>query len=454
MGLPGADRSATAIVFGAFLLALSVADRALALPKYGQREGSACLVCHVQGTGTGGLTDRGEFYRDNNYSLVGYRPAPAEATRAPTSRAELEQRLEWVERELARLKDALAALPPEQAEEIEALPEPARAPAPGPARAVSIEGYSEFTFEDLGDGDSQFDVLRFVPRISGQLAPDLRFTAEIEFEHLGDVEKGGEIAVEQAVLDYLMRPELNLRAGGLLVPFNQLNILHDGPLRELTSRPLVDRVIVPTTWTEPGVGVHGNLRTRGGTTVNYETYLVNGLGPGISESRGLRSARRRGLDDNNRNKAWVGRVGVVPMSGLEIGVSGYEGKWDDDSRLSLSMVGADWSYRRGAFKFLGEWVQVDVERDAMAIADGVPPELEGYYAEVSYRMGRWTPVIHFSRIDPDTSLVSRYDVDRLVLGLNYRPTDRSMVKVEWQRNREEVDEVSNDGVAASVTHYF
>ena len=249
-------------------------------------------------------------------------------------------------------------------------------------------------------------------------------------------------------------PELNLRAGGVLVPFNQLNVLHDGPLRELTDRPLVDRVIVPTTWTEPGVGLYGAARLGHGVSVNYETYLVNGLGPGLSDEKGLRSARRGGLKDNNRNKAWVGRLGLVPTRRLELGVSAYKGKWDDENRLDLSILGADWTYRRGPFKLLGEWARARVDRDAAAVAGGVPPRLTGYYLEASYRRGRWTPVLHLSRVDPDTSQVSRYDVRRLVLGLNYRPSDRTLLKLEWQRNRERADEISNDGVASSVTHYF
>ncbi len=84
----------------------------------------------------------------------------------------------------------------------------------------------------------------------------------------------------------------------------------------------------------------------------------------------------------------------------------------------------------------------------------VPAELAGYYLEASYRLGRWAPVVHFSRVDPDRSQVSRHDVSRLVLGLNYRPSEQALVKVEWQRNRERVDEIANDAAVASVTHYF
>ena len=423
-----------------------------ALPKYAAREGRACSVCHVNPSGAGLLTAAGEYYQRNDHSLVGYRPPASAEPRAVASRAELEARLEAVERELAALRQALAAVPPEEAAPV--APAPRRAPAPRFAERVSVGGYSEFTFSDRGDGDSNFDMLRLVPKFSARIAPKFFFNSEIEFEHLADVAKGGEVVIEQAYLDFLMRPELNLRAGGVLVPFNQLNVLHDGPLRELTDRPLVDRVIVPTTWTEPGVGLYGTARIGSGVSVNYETYLVNGLGPGLSDEKGLRSARRGGLKDNNRNKAWVGRLGLVPTRRLELGVSAYKGKWDDENRLDLSILGADWTYRRGPFKLLGEWARARVDRDAAAVAGGVPPRLTGYYLEASYRRGRWTPVLHLSRVDPDTSQVSRYDVRRLVLGLNYRPSDRTLLKLEWQRNRERADEISNDGVASAVTHYF
>jgi hypothetical protein len=405
------------------------------------------------------LTDAGEYYRDHNYSLVGHEPAAQAAPQvpaAPADRAELLSRLQALEQELAALKQVLAAAPSAPAPEQAAPPAvgPRRAQVPGFQERVSVGGYSEFTYADREGARGNFDMLRLVPKLSARISPKIFFGSEIEFEHLGDVEKGGEVVIEQAYLDFLVRPELNFRAGGVLAPFNQLNILHDGPLRELTDRPLVDRFIVPTTWTEPGAGIYGGVRLSPNVSVNYETYLVNGIGPGISDGNGLRDARRGGLTDNNQNKAWVGRLGVTPTPGLEVGVSSYQGKWDDANQLDLRMLGFDWSYRRGPLKVVGEWARDRVDRDAAGIAAGVPPELEGHYLEISYRLGRWTPVLHFSKVDPDTSRETRFDLRRVVLGLNYRPSGQTLLKMEWQRDRRGADASSANGLVGSVTSYF
>src|SRR4030095_768336 len=101
------------------------------------------------------------------------------------------------------------------------------------------------------------------------------FNSEIEYEHAttgeGDEEKG-EVSVEFAYLDYLIRPEVNVRAGLVLIPVGFINELHEPPVFLGARRPEVEDRIIPTTWRELGAGVFGDAGP-----ITYRAYVVNGL---------------------------------------------------------------------------------------------------------------------------------------------------------------------------------
>ena len=107
--------------------------------------------------------------------------------------------------------------------------------------------------------------------------------------------------------------------GVVVVPFGRVNVLHDSDVREMTDRSLYARHIVPTTWSDTHIGAHGYFELKD-FEINYEGYVMNGLSSTITANNGLRSARNLQEDDNNVNKAIVGRVGVSPFLGLNWGL--------------------------------------------------------------------------------------------------------------------------------------
>ena len=54
-------------------------------------------------------------------------------------------------------------------------------------------------------------------------------------------------------------PKFNIRTGLLLIPMGFINEIHEGPTFHGNYRPMVEQVIIPTTWREVGVGVWGQL---------------------------------------------------------------------------------------------------------------------------------------------------------------------------------------------------
>ena len=129
------------------------------------------------------------------------------------------------------------------------------------AGRTAVGGYVEadgswFRTDGISEGPS-FEVRRFNIFFYSGVGRRLKFTSELEFE-----EGTEEIALETALLDFVVTPSLVLRAGVLLVPIGGFNVNHDGPRYEFVDRPLVSTEVIPATLSEAGLGVHGRLAPR------------------------------------------------------------------------------------------------------------------------------------------------------------------------------------------------
>jgi hypothetical protein len=197
---------------------------------------------------------------------------------------------------------------------------------------VSIGGYGEILYQNfagkLQDGtfapqNNQIDSLRAVFYVGYHFNDWIVFNSEVEFEHSGfsDAHPEGESIVEFAYLDFLLRKELNVRAGQLLLPMGFINEMHEPPAVLSTARPFVEREggIIPTTWHENGVGLHGELPGN----LNYRLYLVNGLNAANFKAGGISDGRQDGNKANAERFALTGRLDWHPVLGSTLGFSFY-----------------------------------------------------------------------------------------------------------------------------------
>ena len=246
-------------------------------------------------------------------------------------------------------------------------------------RKATIEnGYGGIT--------NNFDQQRFVPFIYADITEHVKFAAETEIEH-GIREEGGpdrevEFGLEFAHVDYLIREPFNLRAGILLVPIGKFNLLHDSPLNDLTDRPLVSRLIIPTTVSETGAGFYGTFYPGRTSKLDYEFYLTTGPcghepdgTPTINQADGTRGARQRkcatddGFDINN-GKTVSGRVAFSPLLGIEVAGSGYYGNAAPNGNYHpLRIWALDWTLQRGPFEIIGEAAWAYAEHNSLAVAN-------------------------------------------------------------------------------------
>ena len=246
--------------------------------------------------------------------------------------------------------------------------------------------------------DGILDFHRFVLLVTHRFSDRVRFVSEIEIEHavVEGLEEGGELELEQAYLDFLLTRGFNLRAGMLLVPLGIINERHEPPVFHGVERPLVDTVIIPTTWFDVGAGVHGEI----GRGWRYRAYVMAPLNAAeFSADEGIREGQQHGSEANAGRIAVTGRVEYVGYRGLTIGAgvwsgrSGFEFRPTFDVPVTVGEIDARYARRR--IELRGQFAQVSISNadqlnDALAIRTGVNPNiartLRGFYGEGSYRI--------------------------------------------------------------------
>lgn len=363
------------------------------------------------------------------------------------------------------------------------------------APKATVGGYSDIQYNALTRSNldnrsrNTFNQVRMIPFIYSDITDRIKFATEIEFERGGtnNNQADGEIKLEFAQIDYLFNEGINFRAGIILVPVGKFNLLHDSPLNDLVDRPMVDRLIIPTTWSEAGAGFYGTLYPGRMSKVDYELYVINGLqntnngvqqGPGqvITALNGMRNARGSAARDPNDAKSIVGRLAYSPMLGIEVTGSAYHGLYNNRSgngvnniNGNVSMYAVDWTLQRGPWELIGEaaWARITDNCGLGAVgAQCGPSGMFGYYIQGNYHFmpeflkrlapnhftdaSTFTAVVRWEQVDTDTTNITKQycpvvssvcsspgnprDLQRLTIGLNFRPIEDTVFKLDYQWN--------------------
>lgn len=198
-----------------------------------------------------------------------------------------------------------------------------------PLGSTTIGGYGQFDVSFLRVGpDAPFSgeatVRRFVVELGHDFAEKgvpISMYAELEWEHaIACATCEGSVEIEQGFLDWELRGEaLGLRTGLILVPMGIINQWHEPPVFHGVDRPAVERIIIPSTWRELGLGLYGQPTP----WLRYEAYLMTAVDPTALGTSGLVGARTVGSKAPANAGALSARVEVEPTLGAVVGASGY-----------------------------------------------------------------------------------------------------------------------------------
>ncbi len=377
--------------------------------------------------------------------------------------ADLERKMEVLVDELSRLRTQVAVPEEPELKSVYGLG-PAASKVYGTERGLSIGGYGEgFYRNKIGDESDtdrdDSDFLRFVMYIGYKFTDSIVFNSEIEFEHASTGETGS-VSVELATLDFFWKPEINFRAGLLLVPMGFVNEIHEPPFFYGVQRPETERRILPSTWRENGVGIFGQI----GETLEYRSYVITGFDATGFSDAGIRGGRQKGSRALAEDLAWVTRFDWTPdlVPGLQLGGSFYFGDSGQDSETAVGDVpdARLWiaeghlQYRNGPFhtRALFAYSQLSDTRDlnialSRARDEPIAEKALGGYAEVAYDI--WPtifgneskalePFLRVEYVDTQYEVPSGFSPNRrnsywvYTPGINFYPHPNVVLKLEYR----------------------
>lgn len=319
-------------------------------------------------------------------------------------------------------------------------------------QGTSIGGYGEFLYNLPAGGNNTFDALRGVLYVGHRFDEHWLVNTEIEFEH-GSTSESGSASLEFGYVEYLPNDAFALRGGLLLVPMGLVNENHEPTAYLPVSRPRVEQVIMPSTWREMGLGAWG----RAGS-LEWHTYVVNGLAGENFDESGLRGGRQKGSKADAEDLAFVQRLDWSLSPGLALGTSFYVGNSAGSNEglggslgTRIFEVHGTWEQGPWSLQALATQAEVDDAQEFnQSFLDGGDPNpslanaMHGAYLQVGYNLLANTsssmalsPYVRYETLDTQADLPSnavanpKRDEEILTFGIALKPTDGVVIKLDY-----------------------
>ena len=322
---------------------------------------------------------------------------------------------------------------------------------------------------DFGKGRTMGSEIEF-EHGGNEVAVEVEAEETGEFEH--EIERGGEVALEQFWIQKSFGKGFNIRMGHIIVPVGQTNFAHE-PNRFFTCyRPEGEFNIMPCTWHETGISLWGRLGDW-----RYEAMVIPALNSNMfNNANWVKNGSASGYEFRVANRlAGVVRIDNYSIKNVHIGVSGYIGNTFNndivtnesdkykDVKGTVTIGTAEFDYRghglvvRGNFDygFLGEAATISAynKNQNHQSFSPYPRSLVGeaaiaYGGEIAYdimhtmRNTGDQKLYLFGRYDyydsyiPYESAISLYEwTERhiMTLGVNYYPIKQVVIKAEYAK---------------------
>jgi Phosphate-selective porin O and P len=226
----------------------------------------------------------------------------------------------------------------------------------------------------------------------------------------------GEFEVEQFYVDHQVNDAMTVRAGLFLMPFGLLNEHHEPTNFYGVQRNFVETLIIPSTWREGGVNVHGDTEAGFGWNVGVTTgfdlskwnfapefpLYTTALELEDSDSAPLQATHQELALANAHSLSQYVALGYYGVPGLTLGAAISTGKAAPvpappnapilgDQRVTLWEAHARWTpakfdlsalYAHGAISNLGA-----ANASNPGSPNPIPSEFYGYFLQAAY--GLW-----------------------------------------------------------------
>jgi len=293
---------------------------------------------------------------------------------------------------------------------------------------VSIGGYGKMDYtNDLDkEGKDKLDIYRFILYIGYQFTDNIKLVSEIEWEHGGKEETGGYGIVEQAYIDFKANDALSAKVGHFIVPMGMVNLYHEPTAFNTVSRPETEKYIIPSTWHENGVMLHGKVEN-----ISYQAGIIAGLNANNRDF--IRGMRQSGQKSKAEDFGFVGRVDYK-ASNFYVGASFYTGEAGqgvEGVNVSTSITELHAGLNMNGFDIHGLYAVNEIEGnnfDDAGTSQNISKSGAGYYVNASYDIDKWTPFVQYEAYTTDDT---KEDIVMTTLGLNYNPIENVVLKADY-----------------------
>jgi len=318
-----------------------------------------------------------------------------------------------------------------------------------------LAGWAEGMFEARNGQVSTFSA-SFNPIFLWELTPKLLFDGRLEIEPSGG---GTNVNLVNAQISYLLNDYIALGAGEFFSPSNVfVERFEPQWINKLPDRPLaVYHGILPNI--SVGAQVRGGFPI-GLTRADYAFYVSNGPVLNTFDARNAGTLDFNSYTDNNDNKAVGGRVGFLPIPGVEVGYGfetskpGFQGTTFSDLQALVQSVDLeitrDSDLLRGRINLFAQYAWSHVDH-AVYDPDGslgfgplaFTSKQDGGYAEIAYRptkvdtdfVRNLEMIFRWDHLSRDPSGLGDPWETRWTLGLNYWLSPSTVLKAayEWDQ---------------------
>lgn len=326
-----------------------------------------------------------------------------------------------------------------------------------------LSGYGEAVYsQNFTQQTATASLRRAVLFVGHRFSDKISLFTELEVENAlvaGDIASSGEAAMEQAFLKFDLSSNTYINAG-LFIP--RIGIINENHLPNTyngNDRPVVETMIIPTTWREIGISINGVVPAFPG--LNYTLGIFNGLNAAkFNLATGIQGGRFEGSMASARNKAVTGsllyytgpyRFQVSSYAGGSVGVDNRTADRLDlktgffGTPVLLNEANAQYHHSGLSLKALGVIVNIpDADKINAAFANNTPSEMLGAYGEIGYDLlsghssekqlivfGRYEYVDMNGAIPTNGVKNPAYTQQHVFAGIDYLPIRNVVIKLDY-----------------------
>ena len=325
----------------------------------------------------------------------------------------------------------------------------------------ALGGYGDVKYEEVDSADTSAFSARFIPIFLFSLNEKMHVEAETEISLSEEGET--EIELEYADLHYFLTDTTTITAGKFLLPFGQFSAnWHPSWINRTPWTPGIYGAHGSSQAMEPllpilsdvGVAVQHTLFLSQKQKVFFDVYLTNGArveteaheeeeeaedGHAEEEEAHEESLPEVEFEstngDNNKDKAFGGRIAYAFLPAFEIGMSWYQASYDEEEALDIEARGVDINVIGDFYILRGEYIET--ETDGFEEEDGETEvhtfERNGWFLQGTLQLGQLWPSLGGTEFVLERAETNKYEeATRWAYGVNYWLDSRSVVKLAYE----------------------